>query len=437
MRTSGKGRWALVQVATVLALSWATGIGAADVPAAGLAVKPGDRIVIAGDSITEQKRYSRFIEDYLTVCVPELELWCVQIGWSGEKLPGLLQRMEWDVFGFQPNLVTICYGMNDGGYRAYDDKTGAAYRANLQAFLDRAQKSNVRVIVGSPGAVDTTTYGPRGGGAVVYNDTLAHLAQIAQEQAAAHGMPFANVHEPMMRAMAGAKAAYGEAYHLCGPDGVHPAGNGHVVMAYAFLRAMGLSGQIGTFTFDRQTGKGDVTAGHRIVAADAHGMEIESRRYPFCFSGDGKSPDSTLSILPYVPFNQELNRLTLVVKHPAAAKIAVTWGTSRKVFTGEQLAGGINLAAEFPANPFCDAFGKVDAAVTAKQGDETKLIKTYFATLADLQTSLAPEEAVANAVKLLREKVAAKCAAHHSLVTGAFRPITHRLSIEPVTAADN
>ena len=54
-------------------------------------------------------------------------------------------------------------------------------------------------------------------------------------------MPFANVHEPMMRAMAGAKAAYGEAYHLCGPDGVHPAGNGHVVMAYAFLRAMGLS----------------------------------------------------------------------------------------------------------------------------------------------------------------------------------------------------
>jgi len=35
-------------------------------------IKKGDRLAICGDSITEQKQYSRIMEDYLTMCVPEL-----------------------------------------------------------------------------------------------------------------------------------------------------------------------------------------------------------------------------------------------------------------------------------------------------------------------------------------------------------------------------
>ena len=35
--------------------------------AAGLYLKPGDRLAIVGDSITEQKMYSRLMETYLTV----------------------------------------------------------------------------------------------------------------------------------------------------------------------------------------------------------------------------------------------------------------------------------------------------------------------------------------------------------------------------------
>src|SRR5215204_19944 len=40
--------------------------------ASGLLLKKGDRVAICGDSITEQKMYSRIIEDYLTMCLPEL-----------------------------------------------------------------------------------------------------------------------------------------------------------------------------------------------------------------------------------------------------------------------------------------------------------------------------------------------------------------------------
>jgi hypothetical protein len=38
---------------------------------AGPALKQGDRLAICGDSITEQKLYSRIMEDYLTMCAPQ------------------------------------------------------------------------------------------------------------------------------------------------------------------------------------------------------------------------------------------------------------------------------------------------------------------------------------------------------------------------------
>src|SRR6201995_2943441 len=48
-----------------------------------LLLHEGDRLAICGDSITEQKMYSRIMEDYLTMCVPELEVTVRQYGWGG------------------------------------------------------------------------------------------------------------------------------------------------------------------------------------------------------------------------------------------------------------------------------------------------------------------------------------------------------------------
>jgi lysophospholipase L1-like esterase len=95
-------------------------------------LKKGDRLVIVGDSITEQKLYSRYIETYLTACHSELDLWVLQLGWGGETAGGFLGRMDSDLIAFRPNVVTTCYGMNDGGYRAFEKAIGDNYRKNLQ-----------------------------------------------------------------------------------------------------------------------------------------------------------------------------------------------------------------------------------------------------------------------------------------------------------------
>ena len=84
-------------------------------------MKPNDSLAICGDSITEQKLYSVFIEDYLLMCQPVGGVQTMQFGWSGEKADGFLARMENDVLRFKPRVATTCYGMNDGLYQQLTD----------------------------------------------------------------------------------------------------------------------------------------------------------------------------------------------------------------------------------------------------------------------------------------------------------------------------
>lgn len=146
----------------------------------GPVIKKGDLVAIVGDSITEQKLYSKYIEMYLTVCVPELEATTIQLGWSGERAPGFAGRMENDLVPFKPNVVTTCYGMNDGSYRKWDPKIGVPYKKSMTQIVDRMIKEGATVVVGAPGAVDNVSFKRSEERAIEYNDNLAHLRDIAK-----------------------------------------------------------------------------------------------------------------------------------------------------------------------------------------------------------------------------------------------------------------
>lgn len=392
-------------------------------------LKKGDRLVIAGDSITEQKLYSRYIETYLTACHPELDLWILQLGWGGETAGGFLGRMDFDLLAFKPTVVTTCYGMNDGGYRAFDKNIGDTYRRNMNQIIEKAKKAGAFVVVGSPGVVDSKYFGGGGERAVVYNDNLAHLRDIAKQLATKHNMAFANVHDAMFGVMPVAKKALGENYPIGGGDGVHPAPNGQLIMAYAFLKALNVDGNIATITIDGDRVEG--SAGHKILGHANHEIEIESSRYPFCFSGDKKAANSARSILPFIPFQHELNRFVLVVKDLKADKAKVTWGPSSKTFTKEQLAKGVNLAAEFDETPFAAAFQKVDGLVAQKQNFETTLIKQYHVGLRNLHGAVANDPEGADALKKIAERLHAHQAELSTETRKAVVAVKHTIKIEP------
>ena len=74
-------------------------------------------------------------------------------------------------------------------------------------------------------------------------------------------------------------------------------------------------------SYDAATGQSTATDGHRIVSSKPGEVTVESTRYPYCFERGNNHPfGPTASILPYLPFNQDLNRYLLVVKNLKSPK---------------------------------------------------------------------------------------------------------------------
>ncbi|MGC3959642.1 MAG: GDSL-type esterase/lipase family protein [Verrucomicrobiota bacterium] len=194
-------------------------------------LRSGDHIAICGDSITEQKLYSAYLEDYFLACQPVDKLEASQFGWGGETSWGFLERMQNDVLPFAPKVATLCYGMNDGDYRVTEAERVEKYRAAVAGVVQTFKKAGLReIVVGSPGPVDLTSFK----GAwfrpaitpVEDNQTLAALAAAAEKVATTEGVRFANLHAEGMRVMQAMKEKYGKDYFLFGDDGIHPKESG-------------------------------------------------------------------------------------------------------------------------------------------------------------------------------------------------------------------
>jgi lysophospholipase L1-like esterase len=395
-------------------------------------LQAGDFVAVCGDSITEQKLYSMFIEDYLLMCRPAPKLRTLQAGWGGEVAEGFFNRVNQDVLTLHPTVATTSYGMNDGGYGTLDQWRANWYRSNYTNAVRELRKGGVRlVVVGSPGGVDSDTFQGDPKKAEVYNQTLSQLRDIAREVAQSEKAVFANVFDPMMDVMDKAKAKYGHGYHVAGNDGVHPWNNGHLVMAYAFLKALGCDGNIGTITLNLATNTAEATEGHKVLSCANGTLEVESTRYPFCFYGDPVLPGSTTGIIDFFPFNQDLNRLLLVVKGcPPDSRYKVMWGGGvGKVFKASDLAKGVNLAGEFLANPFVEPFRKVEQAVRAQQDFETLLTKVLLHNLLPYKQAV-PEEAAA--LDRIQANVIARDNSFATASSDAILPVKHTIQVQLV-----
>lgn len=372
---------ALVPVPSIMAADAVTA-AMAPVPATRRPVlKVGDRLAICGDSITEQRMYSRILETYLTACTPELGIEVRQYGWSGERADGFFERMANDVLRFHPTVATTCYGMNDHRYRPYEPWIGELYRIHMDAIVRAFRAEGVRVVVGSPGPVGKVPSWVKDAGPTVesLNRNLVVLRNLAAGVAREERVAFADVFRPMYEADLAARAKYGTNFAVPGKDGVHPDWAGQLIMAYAFLDGLGVSGDLGTVTVDLGRGAARGTAGHAVTVGGGGEVRIRSTRYVFCAAPADGTGDGTLrGGMQWVPFQERFNRFRLVARGLSADRYRVTWGETSRSYTAAELKRGVNLAADFDVNPFSEAFRRVDEAVAAKQQFETRQIKSEF-----------------------------------------------------------
>lgn len=384
---------------------------------------PNARLAICGDSITEQMLYTKYVEIYLRACAGRSDVSCFQFGWGGEnaaQFPNRIQRGDLDAFN--PTAVTFLYGANDVGGMAWDSSwmpgmwTG---RMNgvLDALASKYPSLSARVIC-SPTYFDSSSPGANAASINQSNTSLGYCRDICRTVAVSRGVGFSDIRQRMLQSGTAARAGAGSGYYFGGNDGVHAGTNGQFMIAHEVLKSLSCDGEIGTISVNF-VGSASATTGHSIVSASGGVVVIDSTRYPFCYNYDGSTAaDRMGTILPYLPFSQELNRFVLVVTNLGSASSAnVTWGNTTMTFSKAELEAGVNLAAKFATTPFDSKFSSVMALIVTKQQKEQQMIKAAGDATAPTKGWTAADVTARNAMD--------------ANVASAITPVRHTITIVP------
>ena len=234
---------------------------------------PGSLFTFLGDSITEQNLYTLYFELYVRSRWQDKRFRFVNVGWGGHRAADGVGRLQRDVLSRDPGVVTVCFGMNDGQYRAPDRGVLRGYRREMDQLVRRLRGgSRAAVVVIGPPPVDPDAAPHLG--LVRYNDTLEQLTAAAGEVAAAHGCHFVDLFHPVLRVQRLAKSVRAQFSFI--PDGVHPDAVGHLVIAYHLLDGLGMVTPAAGATVDVAAGQGLHTEGCTVLdlQSDAHSARL-------------------------------------------------------------------------------------------------------------------------------------------------------------------
>jgi lysophospholipase L1-like esterase len=312
-------------------------------------LKDGDRVVFYGDSITDQRLYTTFTESYVVTRFPGLNISFTHSGWGGDRVSGgsggpIDLRLTRDVFPYQPTVITIMLGMNDGGYRAFDEAVFSRYTSGFEHILD-AIKTNAptaRITLIQPSPYDDATRPPTFEGG--YNAVLLKYSEYLGTLAQSRHLDVADLNRPVSAMLKRAADTNKDEAQKILPDRVHPAPAGHLIMAEALLKAWNAPALVSDVRIDAQ----------------AHTFQATNAKVEALTAGTPVSWTATESALP-LPIDPKDKLMDLAVRSSDVVDaldqetLGVTglapgkWdlkidGLSAGSFAAEDLAKGVNLA---------------------------------------------------------------------------------------------
>jgi lysophospholipase L1-like esterase len=325
-------------------------LAALQVGAASLALKDGDRVVFYGDSITDQRLYTTFAETYVVTRFPKLDVSFVHSGWGGDRVTGggggsIDTRLRRDVFAYKPTVMTIMLGMNDGSYKAFDEKIFDTYAKGYQRIIDSVKKElpGIRITVIQPSPYDDVTQPAKFEGG--YNAVLVRYSEFVKELAGKEKLGVADLNAPVVAALEKAKATDAELSKKIIPDRVHPGASGHLLMAAELLKSWQAPALVSAVEIDAKAKKvGDVkkTKVSELKTGDAVSWTQLDEALPMPV--DLKDPVIALAV-DSSDFVKTLNQQTLKVTGLGDANYTLKIDEDEiGSFTSEQLGQGINLA---------------------------------------------------------------------------------------------
>ena len=212
--------------------------------------RKGDHVTFVGNSITDGGHYHSYIWLYYMTHFPTMRLWMSNCGVGGDTAHSIWARLDDDVLSRQPTVLTLTFGMNDSGYYEYNgtDPQGFADRQVAQSItnFDSIRRrlttlQDTRIIMLGTSPYDQTS---RFNQDIFHgkNDAMRRIVAYQQATAQAEKWEFLDFNAPMTR-INEEQQQTDSTFTLCGTDRIHPDNDGHMVMAYLFLKAQGMAGQ--------------------------------------------------------------------------------------------------------------------------------------------------------------------------------------------------
>jgi lysophospholipase L1-like esterase len=315
------------------------------------ALRDGDRVVFYGDSITDQRLYTTFAETYIVTRFPKLDVTFVHSGWGGDRVTGggggpIDVRLWRDVLPYNPTVVTIMLGMNDGRYRAFDqpifDEFATGFKHIVEAL--KRQLPAVRITAIQPSPYDDVTRQPSFEGG--YNAVLVRYSDFLKQLAGEQKFSVADLNTPVVAALRKANAASPESAARLIPDRIHPGAGGCLVMAAALLKAWNAPAIVTEVEIDASRREATRARNTKVseIAATAKGVAWTQADDALPMPIDTRDPLMALAVRSS-DVVEALNQQPLKVRGLAAGQYMLKIdGESAGTFSAAQLAEGVNLA---------------------------------------------------------------------------------------------
>ncbi|MDI1249346.1 MAG: GDSL-type esterase/lipase family protein, partial [Lacunisphaera sp.] len=141
-------------------------VSGSSLPAPHSPLLAGKRVLVLGDSITQDGRYVSTLEYYLQQLAPETKCDLISIGLSSETVSGLtepdnqrprpcvLERLDRALNAVKPQVVFACYGMNDGIYHPSSPERLAAFTTGLHQLITQVRAAGAELVLITPPVFD-------------------------------------------------------------------------------------------------------------------------------------------------------------------------------------------------------------------------------------------------------------------------------------------
>jgi lysophospholipase L1-like esterase len=319
-------------------------------PLAKLELADGDSIVFLGDSITHQRLYTQYVEDYFYTRMPHLRLKLHNAGVGGARAWDALQRFDKDVAAYTPKYVTILLGMNDGTYRPYDEATFQTYRTDMTQLLQQLEAIGAKPIPMTPTMYDARANRigakPRDPASnELYNSVLAYYGTWLRDVAQEHGYGFVDMWGPLNNLTLQERKKDPKFTLIA--DAVHPGPDGQLVMAMAIVNDLGLPKSVSRITLDLAA-KGKQQA--KATGGKVSALEVTSDGIAFTWAANSLPwvvPPAAQKGAKLANLGHRLSQESLEVHGLAAGKYTLTIDG---VEVGQYTAAALERHVELQSN---------------------------------------------------------------------------------------